>query len=133
MYVIRLIFSRNSTFSFFYNICIIVNGSSYIMRSRRESQSKYSSILSIFLVIAYASVKAIDDNLLRWQQQLQLAAANFAKGGISITPEHALCYIQYSARYLQNNLHAGLLCQKHAVTGREEGRDGNRPIGLKTH
>lgn len=92
-----------------------INRSLYITR---KSRSKRSSILSIFLVIAYASMKAIDDNLLRWQQQLQLAAANFAKGGIPITPEHALCYVQYSARYLQNNVHTGLLYRNHAVARR---------------
>jgi len=61
----RLIFPRNSTFPCFYNICVIINGSSDIMQSRGESRSKRSSILSIFLIIAYAPVKAIDDNLLR--------------------------------------------------------------------
>lgn len=58
------------------NICIIITGSPYIMQSRRESRSKQSSILSIFLVIAYAPVKAIDDNLLRSTMAATVAASS---------------------------------------------------------
>lgn len=113
----RLILSRNFTFPLFCNICIIINGSPYIIQSRRESRSKRSSILFIFLVIAYALVKAIDDNLLRCTM-----AATVAASGSQLrerrNPNYAractLC-IQYTARYLQNNAHTGLLCRKHAA------------------
>ena len=48
-------------------------------------------------------------------------------------PEHALCCIQYTARYLQNNAHAGLLCRTRAVAVVREEEGMEIVMGFKIH